>query len=54
MDEFILLNNFQIDANEIDWYKATKKAITPLIENGFVKVEYEEAIMENLKELEVN
>ena len=49
MDEFILLNNFQIDANEIDWYKATKKAITPLIENGFVKVEYEEAIMENLK-----
>lgn len=31
MDEFILLNNFQIDANEIDWYKATKKAITPLI-----------------------
>lgn len=49
MDEFILLNNFQIDANEIDWYKATKKVITPLIENGFVKVEYEEAIMENLK-----
>lgn len=28
MDEFILMNNFQIDANEIDWHKATKKAIT--------------------------
>ena len=31
MDEFILMKNFQIDANDIDWLTATKKAITPLV-----------------------
>lgn len=49
MDEFILERNFQIDPNLMKWEEATKKAISPLIENGYVQTEYEKSIMENLK-----
>lgn len=48
MDEFILENNFQIVADEINWLSATRKTIDPLIKGGYVKVEYEKYIFENL------
>lgn len=48
MDEFILERNFQIDARDMDWLSATKKAIAPLIEGGYVKAEYENSVLENL------